>query len=46
MAIWNPIGMLLSVAALNTGGTSSEANVAYICTKFEDALNYLTGEVK
>lgn len=22
------------------------ANVAYTCTKFEDALNYLTGEVK
>ena len=22
------------------------ANVAYICTKFEDALNYLTREVK
>ena len=21
-------------------------NVAYTCTKFEDALNYLTGEVK
>ena len=22
------------------------ANVAYTCTTFEDALNYLTGEVK